>query len=199
MLFPSFTAKKWTVLKLISWKHSFKRLSEEYEMSKKKKQALDNLLNTGRISQPTYDLFSKEVDEAIAEIERQHKALLEKMDSKMKELEGQIKTLEIILANFEIQHVSGEVDEEVYQREISLLSVGVETARHELDAIREAMNQLSSGIQIPAADVVGQQETEPQPQENEVSNTEVKVVEAESSQSPQQQPQETLPSTEETH
>jgi len=182
MLFPSFTAKKWTVLKLISWKHSFKRLSEEYEMSKKKKQALDNLLNTGRISQPTYDLFSKEVDEAIAEIERQHKALLEKMDSKMKELEGQIKTLEIILANFEIQHVSGEVDEEVYQREISLLSVGVETARHELDAIREAMNQLSSGIQIPAADVVGQRETELPPQEN-------KVVEAEPTQSPQEQPQ----------
>jgi len=192
MLFPSFTPKKWTVLKLISWKHSFKRLSEEYEMSKKKKQALDNLLNTGRISQPTYDLFSKEVDEAIAEIERQHEALLEKMDSKMKELEGQIKTLEIILANFEIQHVSGEVDEEVYQREISLLSVGVETARHELDAMREAMNQLSSGIQIPAADVVGQQETEPQPPEN-------KVVEVEPSQSPQEQPQEALPSTEETH
>jgi len=38
------------VLNLISWKHSFNRLNEEFEMAKKKKQALDNLFETGRIS-----------------------------------------------------------------------------------------------------------------------------------------------------
>ena len=73
------------MLKLISWKHSFKRLNEENEMTKKKKQALDNLLNTGKISQSTYDLFNNEIDEAITEIERQEKALLEKMNSKMED------------------------------------------------------------------------------------------------------------------
>ena len=80
-------------------------------MARKKKQALDNLLSTGRISQSTYDSFSKEMDEAIAEIERQRNALLEKMGSKMKELEGQIRTLEMLFANYEIQHVAGEVDD----------------------------------------------------------------------------------------
>lgn len=54
---------------LISWKHSFKRLNEEYEMAKKKKQALDNFLSVGRISQSTYDSFDKEIQEAIAETE----------------------------------------------------------------------------------------------------------------------------------
>ena len=166
------------MLKLISWKHSFKRLNEESEMAKKKKQALDNLLGNGRISQFTYELFSEEINQTIAEIEGQQKALLEKMNSKMGELEEQIRTLEILLANFEIQHVTGEVDEEVYQREIGVLSVGLETARHELDIVREAVNQLSSGMQISVTDVAVKQEVESQPQGSvEVSKTEVKMVE----------------------
>jgi hypothetical protein len=184
MLFPSFVAKKWTVLKLISWKHSFKKLNEETEMAKKKKQALDNLLNTGRISQSTYDLFNNEIDEAIAEIERQQKGLLEKMNSKMEELEAQIKTLEMLLANFEIQHVTGEVDEEVYQSEMGILSMGIETAKHELDVVREAVNQLSSGMQISSTEVVVEQKMEPQSAETEVSEPKVEVVEEKLSESP---------------
>jgi chromosome segregation ATPase len=154
------------VLNLISWKHSFKRLNEEYEMARKKREALDNLLNSGRISQSTYETFNNEIAEAISEVERQQKDLLEKMNSKMRELEGQIKTLEMLFANFEIQHVAGEVDEEVYQREINLLSMGLETARHELDTVKEAVNQLSTSMQTQTNDVAVQQKTEPQPPSN---------------------------------
>jgi len=212
MLFPCFVAKKWTVLELISWKHSFKKLTEENEMAKKKKEALDNLLNTGRISQSTYDLFNSEMDEAIAEIERQQKGLLEKMNSKMEELEAQIKTLEMLLANFEIQHVTGEVDEEVYQHEMGILSMGIETAKHELDTVREAVNQLSSGMQVSAPEIVVQQKIEPQPEETGVPEPKVEVVEeklpeppvepievkeTESFQAQQENPQETSQSSEE--
>jgi len=153
-------------------------------MAKKKKQALDNLLNTGRISQSTYDLFNNEIDEAIAEIERQQKALLEKMNSKMEELEAQIKTLERLLANFEIQHVTGEVDDEVYQSEMGILSMGIETAKQELDTVREAVNQLSSGTQISSTEVVVEQKMELQSAETEVSEPKVEVVEEKLSESP---------------
>jgi hypothetical protein len=208
---------------LISWKRSFEILNEEYETIKKKKQALDNLLNTGRISQSTFDFFSKEIDEAIEQVERQQKALLDKMNSKTNELEEQIKTLEKLLANFEIQHVSGEVDEEVYQRQITLLSIGIESARRELDSVKEALNKLSGETKISTTAVVVQQEAEPQtqPSENvEVSQPEVKIeeesisaveeklpeppvehvetTETVSSQSPQEETQEPLKSAEET-
>jgi hypothetical protein len=207
MLFAFLTAKKWTVLELILWKQAFKRLNKEYEMAYKKKQALDNLLDTGRISQPTHELFNKEIDEAIAEIERQQEALLEKMNSKMRGLEEQIKTLETLYANFEIQHVAGEVEEEVYQHEVSLLSMGLETARHELDVVKDAVNQLSTNVQIPAIDVGVQQEMEPQPSKNvEISKTEVEIAEEhaptgeeseiESTQTVEDKPQETLQSAE---
>jgi hypothetical protein len=172
MLFAPFVLRNGTVFKLISWKQSFRRLGEEFEVAKKKKQALDNLLTSGRISQSTYDSFNKEIDEAITEIEKQQQALQEKMRSKMIELEDQIKTLEMLLANFEIQHVTGEVEEEVYQRQVDLLSIGLENSRLELDGVREAVDQLSSG------NLLIQQEMGPQPPENmKISKTEVEIIE----------------------
>lgn len=160
------------MLKLISWKHSFGRLNEECELAKKKRQALDNLLNDGKISQSTHNLFNREIADAIAEIEKQQKALLEKMSCKMVELEGQIKTLEILLTNFEIQHVTEEIEEEVYQRETSLLTLGLEAARKELEMVKEATDQLST-------EVVTDKQQEPQlpPEENSPAETEVKLEE----------------------
>jgi hypothetical protein len=177
VLFGSFAAKKWTVLKLISWRHSFEKLAEENEMAKKKKEALNNLLNTGRISQATYDLFDGEINEAVAEIERQQKALLEKMNSKMGELEEQIKTLEMLLANFEIQHVTGEVDEEFYQREIGVLSLGINTAKQELDTVKEAVNQLTGEAQVSTPEVVVQEKVESHAEEDVVPEPKVEVAE----------------------
>ena len=142
---------------LISWKHSLKKLEEEFETAKKKKQALDNLMGAGKISKSTYDLFNVEIAEAITDIERQQKTLFEKMNAKMIELKEQIRTLEILLANFEIQHVIGEVNEETYQREINVISMGLETSRQELDLIKQAVETLSSG------NVIEELETEPHP------------------------------------
>lgn len=153
--------------KLISWKHSFRKLNEEYEMALKKRRALNDLLNSGRISQPTYDTFDREIEEAIADNERQQKLLIEKMNVKAGELEEQIRTLEKLLANFEIQHVIGELNEDIYQREIELLSSGLEMAKHELDTVRDAMNQLSNYIPL-------KKDMETQPEENiETPQTEV--------------------------
>lgn len=153
-----------TVQKLISWKHSFSRLNEEYELAKKKKQALANLLETGKISQTTHSLFTREIDEAVAEIDGQRKALLGKMASKAMELEEQIRTLEILLANFEIQHVADEVDDETYHRETELLSTGLETARRELDDVQYAVNQLSNDEMNTQQDVEPPQIQAPEPE-----------------------------------
>ena len=89
-------------IKLISWKYTFKRLNEEYEIATKKKQALDNLCATGKISQATRDAFTSDINTAIEEIEKQRQELGEKMQTKSVELENQIKTLEMLLANYEI-------------------------------------------------------------------------------------------------
>ena len=128
---------------MISWKYTFKRLNEEYEIAKKKKQALDNLFETGKISQSTRDSFNGEINAAIAAIEKQQKELIGSMQGKTQEFENQIKTLEILLANYEIQHVAGEIDEEIYQQEISLLTSGLENTKNELNIIKQVTTQLS--------------------------------------------------------
>jgi hypothetical protein len=143
---------------LISWKHSFKRLKEEYEIAMKKKDALDGLLSDGKISRSTYDVFHKEMEDSIAETEKQQRTLIARMDSKALELETQIKTLEILLANSEIQHVAGEIEDDVYQRQNDLLVVGLESMRQELVNVRDVMSQLSTGL----VNIYGEQESEPQ-------------------------------------
>jgi hypothetical protein len=130
--------------KVISWKHSFNRLNEEYEIARKKQQALDSLYEKGKISQATHDSFNGEIAAAIAEIEKQQQELIQKMQAKTADLQGQIKTLEILLANYEIQHVAGEIDENTYNLEINLLANGLETAKRELETIQSATNQLLS-------------------------------------------------------
>ena len=154
MLFSLSGLQKCTVFKLISWKHSFKRLNEEYEITKKKKQALDALFENGRISQATRDSFDSDINAVIAEIEKQQKDLLIKMQGKAQELESQIKTLETLLANYEIQHVVGEIDEEIYSREINLLSTGLESAKRELSMILEATSQLSPPVEEAAPEAI---------------------------------------------
>ena len=149
----SFTLKMFGALKLISWKYTFKRLNEEYEIANKKKQALDKLFESGKISQSTRDSFTNDINAAIVQIEKQQKELIENMQLKTQELENQIKTLEILLANYEIQHVVGEIDEQIYQQEINLLTTGLETTRNELNVIKQSANQLCppTSIQAPAA------------------------------------------------
>ncbi len=127
---------------MISWKYSFEKVSRELELAKKKKQALDDLFNTGKISQSTYDDLNKNLTEGIAEIEARHKVLAEKMNAKITELEQQIRTLEKFLANAEIEYATGEVDEELHERESSALTLGLETAKQQLGAIKEAMTDL---------------------------------------------------------
>jgi len=149
----SFTLKMFGALKLISWKYTFKRLNEEYEIANKKKQALDKLFESGKISQSIRDSFTNDINTAIVQIEKQQKELIESMQAKTQELENQIKTLETLLANYEIQHVAGEIDEQIYLQEMNLLTTGLDTTRNELNVIKQSTNQLCTppSIQAPAA------------------------------------------------
>ena len=131
------------MLNLISWKHSFNRLNEEFEMVQKKKQALDNLYETGRISQSTHDSFNNDIDIVLKEIEKQQDALLNKMQKTTKELDDQIMILETLLANYEIQHAVGEIEEDNYQNEIHILNTGLDSAKRELEKVKEAVCQLT--------------------------------------------------------
>ncbi len=127
---------------MISWEYSFEKISKDLELAKKKKQALDDLFGTGKISQFTYDSFNKGLTDTIAEIETHRKALAEKMTSKIAELEQQVNTLEMFLANAEILYAAGEIDDELHTRESNAFTQGLEATKQELEVIKEVVANL---------------------------------------------------------
>jgi len=127
---------------MISWKYSFETAVKELGMVKKKKQALDTLLNTGKISPSTYEYLSKEITDAISAIEADQKALTEKMTARANELEKQIKSLEMFLADLEIHNAAGEIDEQTYRHQGNAISLGLEATKQELNDIKEALVKL---------------------------------------------------------
>jgi len=127
---------------MISWKYSFETAVKELGMVKKKKQTLDSLLNSGKISSSTHEYLNKEITDAIAAIEADQKALTEKMTARANELEKQIKSLEMFLADLEIHNATGEIDEQTYRHQGNAISLGLEATKQELNDIKEALVKL---------------------------------------------------------
>jgi hypothetical protein len=98
--------------------------------------------------------------------------LLEKMNLKVNELEQQVKILEMLLANFEIQHATGEIDDEIYQHKTELLSMGLEAAKQELDVTKESVNQFSGRVQMTEVIEPPQTPETMEPQEVETQSAE---------------------------
>jgi len=157
---------------LISWKYSFEVSVKELEMVKKKKQALDSLFDIGKISASTYEHLNKEINNAITAIEADQKALTEKMTLRANELENQIKSLEMFLANLEIHYAAGELDEEAYSHQSDAITLGLETTKHELKDIKEALIRL-----IPEKPVTERPQPEPVEQISEIEKAEEMIEE----------------------
>jgi hypothetical protein len=127
---------------LISWKDSFEKLDNELGVAKKKQDALEELHGNSRISQPTYENLNKTLTLEIEQIEARRKELAGKMTSKLNELEKQISTLELFLANVEMSFAASEITEELHAQEVSALNLGLEATKNELNFIKDAIMQL---------------------------------------------------------
>jgi len=127
---------------LISWKDSFEKINNELDLAMKKQNALEELHSNDKISHVTYENLNKALTTEIELIEARRKELAEKMNSKLNELERQVNTLEMFLANVEMSHAAGEITEELHDQEVNALDLGLEATKNELNFIKEAIMQL---------------------------------------------------------
>jgi len=179
---------------MVLWKDAFEKINMELDLTKKKKQALDELLSSGRISQSTYDCLCKDLNEDLNQIEIRRKSLAEKMTSKLNGLEDQLQTLEFFLANSEMAYAAGEINSELYAQESSALNLGMEATKQELNWIKEVIIQLVPKETMPTT-------TAPQTVEGvEATPTETAVENAPqvASSAPIEAPVEVTPVAEET-
>ena len=171
------------------WKESFEKINSELELIKQKRNALENLLNSGRISQTTYEYYSKELAELEEEIENRRKALVDKMNAKISHLENQLQVLEMLFTEIEISHAVGKMDEETYNRQRDALSTGLEFARQELNALKDTLlsvEPFKAEAEAPAEQQILTEEaveetvqvpTEPQEEEKVEEQVTVETVE----------------------
>lgn len=126
-----------------SWKRSFEMVTQELDLTKRKKQALDELLTKRRVSQLTYEHLGKTLTARLLELEAHQRSLVEKMNSRADELEEQTGLFEFILAYLEIRHIGGEIDEEIYAKNRETITLGLGATRSELDLIRDSLTKIS--------------------------------------------------------
>jgi chromosome segregation ATPase len=138
------------VYDLSLWKYSFELVTRELEVTRKKKQALDNLYAADKISQSTYEYLETELSKAVAELEDHLKTLMDKMTSRAQELEKQISTLELFLASLELHHAAGDVNDETYDKQNKAILLGLEATRQELNDIESSSHKTASPpVELP--------------------------------------------------
>lgn len=137
------------MLALSLWKNSFEMVNKELTLVKKKKQALDGLLATGKISQSIYEILERDLTEAFSDLESYHKSLIGKIKARAGDLERQVSTLELFLANLEIHHAAGEIDEESYNRQSQAITLGLGATKEELNEIRDLLTIVTPAEETP--------------------------------------------------
>lgn len=136
-------SESYSVLGLSLWKNSFEMVSRELELVKKRKQALHELLATTMISQPTYETLDGELADGLSYLESYRELLTEKMKARASNVETQISTLELFLANLEIHHAAGETEDEPYSQQNDAITLGLEAAKNELIEIGSLLSTVT--------------------------------------------------------
>jgi len=116
--------------------------TKKIETVEKQKEALNNLLKTGKISQSTYDRFIKELDALTAEIKARRKALADKTISKIDNLKNLINLLETCLADLQFRYSSGKIDKEHYNNEEYKFNSGLKAVKKEMQNLEDALKKL---------------------------------------------------------
>ena len=127
-----------------SWRQSFESVCRELEIANRKKNALDDLLAKNRMSRPTYEYLSRNLDEEISRLETHLKSLTKNMNKRIDELRKQIRLLEGFLAHLELLHIGFEVDEETYNQQRDAIIDGIEASKGEMREIEKALEKIGN-------------------------------------------------------
>lgn len=133
---------------MVLWRYLFELASKDLEALRKKKQTLEDLFSSKRISQQTYEYLNKDISEALMSAEKYLESLVSKMKGRIDNLERQIGVLEMFLANSEMMYAAGEIDYEAYERQSRALIAGIESMRREISEIRNILSAPSSGPMV---------------------------------------------------
>lgn len=126
------------------WEFEANELKQQFDLISRRIKALDELYKNGDIEKEIFEELKNQHTSAIDELQDQKSVLVESLSERSKKLEGQIKELEIFLANSKMQHMSGEVDDKHYQTIYDAVNCGFKRTLSEKKYLTDILNFLET-------------------------------------------------------
>ncbi|MEM2584655.1 MAG: CdvA-like protein, partial [Thermoproteota archaeon] len=104
---------------------------------------LKTLRESGKISDRTAEFLQREFDNYVKAIEARKQTVLERLETRLKEVQQQMEIIEKLLANNEIRFSAQEIAEDRYTKIATALNYALEESRNEYESLREAIAILS--------------------------------------------------------
>jgi len=151
------------------------------ELIRKKEQTLEELSASKRISQPTYECLKKKLTEETIKLEAELKSLLDNMTVVAQELESQMGGLELALANLEMHHATGEIDDQTYENQNKAILLSIDAVKQEVKNIKNSLletvlESVEKEKKVPTL-VKAEEAQEPEEEELEAQTEEASVPE----------------------
>jgi chromosome segregation ATPase len=128
---------------MFSWESDFEEAVKTINIYSKKLQTLKTLRESGKISDRTAEFLQKEFDNYVKAIEARKQTVLERLETRLKEVQQQIDIIEKLLANTEVRFSAQEITEDRYTKVATALNYALEESRNEYESLREAIAILS--------------------------------------------------------
>ena len=134
------------------WRIQSKTLKVEMDISLKRIKALSDLHRRGEIQPEIYEDLRKQHDANLSDLQRRMDALVKNLSVISRGMDGQLRHLEMFLANNKMQLASGEIDGQSYKVAVDALERGLRRAlsgKKDVEALLANLGGLKLGPEEP--------------------------------------------------
>lgn len=127
-----------------SWKVSAEKFQRGMTHAERRIEALDELYGSGKISVHTYKNVKKSYESVVNQRNDARDNLMIELKNRSAELADKSNELEMFLANVEVQHLTGELDEESYGLAVGSLKLAYNRMIAEKNDIESLIGEIAN-------------------------------------------------------
>jgi len=126
-----------------SWRIEAIQIQKEFELATRRVRALDELNKSGELQGEIYTSLKKQHESVVEEVKGRRQGLMSNLEERLRDLNSQVRDLQILLANNKMLHTSREIDDSAYQVASEAIRSGLERMMTEKKDIEEVVDHLS--------------------------------------------------------
>ncbi|MHC1590244.1 MAG: CdvA-like protein [Candidatus Hecatellaceae archaeon] len=154
-----------TLVLVPNWKTEAEKFRKEHDLTLKRFQALDELLKNHEIPEYVYNELCSQYKNSLTKLEEEHKALIDGLNGRIRELENHIHHLERFLGHLKVQHKAGEISDETYKLASEYLNSVIDKTIQEKKDVENTLNLLVSPPKEPEYNKPEPAQEPPKPEE----------------------------------